>query len=231
MLGNTGTHSIIPVFYKSNRHDPSVDTSPIALINATGLVLVAHPSLPVRNMSSLLVLAKKQADKLNIGTAGPTGEIALSAMMRVAGFRSLSIRYKGSSPAEVAAISGEVALALLTPVACASHLKSKKLYAIGVTTANRLPLLPDVPTFSESGLTGYSFEFWNGLFAPPGTPKNLIQGLNREVGKVILGGDVADKYSAMGFYTVASSPEKMAEVISDEVAKFKKLQAETGISW
>ncbi|MBX3649964.1 MAG: hypothetical protein KF771_01155 [Burkholderiales bacterium] len=231
MLGNTGTHSIMPVFYKSNRFDPSADTAPISLINSTGLVLVAHPSLPVRSMSNLLTLARKQPGKLNIGSAGPTGEIALSALMKAAGFRAESIRYKGSSPAEVAAISGEVAMALLTPVACVSHLKSGRLYAIGVTTASRLTLLPDVPTFSESGLAGYSFEFWNGLFAPPNTPGHLIQVLNREVVKVVLGGDTSGRYSSMGFHTVASSPEKLSETISGEIAKFRKLQTETGISW
>ena len=229
MLGNSGTHSIIPSLYRNVRYDPIKDFAPISLINTTGLVLVAHAQSPVGSFPDLLARARKEPGKLNIGVAGPTGEVAVEAMMAAAKISLQNIRYKGSSPAEIAVLSNEVGLALLTPVATVTHLGAGKLRALGVTTVTRLPLLPAVPTLAESGLDGYSFQFWNGLFAPAATPHAVIRLLHREVVRAVDAPEIKERFNALGFVTIASSPEDLAATIRREVASHRKLAAETGI--
>lgn len=229
MLGNSGTHAIIPALYRNARYDPVADFAPVSLINSTGLVLVSHPSFPVTSFAEFVARARKEPGKLNIGVAGPTGEVAIEALMAPARIRLSNIRYKGSTPAEIAAVSGEVELALLAPVASASHLKSGKLKALGVTTTERLPLLPAVPTIAESGIKGYSFYFWNALFAPVNTSGQLIEMLHREVARAASRADVKERYSALGFITIASTPGDLAAEVNREFARFRKLATETGI--
>jgi tripartite-type tricarboxylate transporter receptor subunit TctC len=229
MLGNSGTHSIIPSLYRNVRYDPIKDFAPISLINTTGLVLVAHAQSPVTSFSDLITRARRDPGKLDIGVAGPTGEIAVEAMMAAAKIRLQNVRYKGSSPAEIAVLSNEVGLALLTPVATVTHLGAGKLRALGVTSSTRLPLLPSVPTLAESGLEGYSFQFWNGLFAPAGTLGPVIRLLHREVVRAVDAPEIRERFTALGFVTIAGSPDELAATIKREVASHRKLAAETGI--
>lgn len=229
MLGNSGTHTIFPSLYRNVQYDPISDFAPISLVNSTGLVLVAHPSVPSRSIAEFVALAKKFPGRLNIGVAGPTGEVALEAMTMQLKMQVGNIRYKGSAPAEVAAISGEVELALLTPVATINHVRAGKLRALGVTTAERLQLMPAVPTIAEAGVKGYSFEFWNGLFARADTPPKIVSYLHKELIQAMDHPDIKERFVALGFNFVGSSPQELAALIKGELSRFRKLAAETGI--
>jgi tripartite-type tricarboxylate transporter receptor subunit TctC len=122
-----------------------------------------------------------------------------------------------------------VELALLTPVAALVHLKAGKLIALGVTTADRLPLLSAVPTLAEAGLDGYAFEFWNALFAPAATPKSIINMLYSEVAAAARDAAIKDRYVALGFLTITSTPDELASVVGRELERFRRLAVDAGI--
>lgn len=229
MVGNNGTHAIVPSLYKNVRYDPIRDFAPIALINSSRLVLVAHPKMQASSLAEVLALSRKEPGKIIMGVAGPTGEIAAEALMASTQTRFNNIRYKGSSPAEVAALSGEVDVALLTPIASLPHVSSGKLRAIAITTNKRLQLLPLVPTVAELGVDGYSFELWNALFAPAGTPNTVVRALHRSVLSALADGQTRERFAALGFTSIGSSPEELTSVIKQESEKYRKIIAKAGI--
>src|SRR4029077_6535117 len=122
----------------------------------------------------------KQPGKFNVGVAGATGELAGGALWGQGQITINSGRYKGSSPTEIAILSGEVDVSLLTPLASQQHINAGKLKAYGMTSAQRSPVLPNVPTIAEQGVQGYDFQIWHGLFAPRGTPHKVVRAVNRE---------------------------------------------------
>jgi tripartite-type tricarboxylate transporter receptor subunit TctC len=228
-VGNSGTHAINPSLYSKLPYDPIRDFAPIVQLVTSGMVLAANPRVPGKSLADFLNAAKKQPGKFNVGVAGATGEITGDALWARTQVAMNNVRYKGSSPTELAILAGEVDVAVLTPLASRQHILAGKMKAFGVTSAQRSPVLPDVPTIAEQGLPGYDFQIWHGLFAPRGTPDKVVRDVNREAVAALQAPEIKERFNALGFVIIGNTPDEFAAVIKSEVAKFRKVIQESGI--
>ena len=228
-IGNSGTQAINASLYRKLPYDPVRDFTPIVQIVTSGLVLVAHPGVPGKSLAEFLAVAKKQPGKLNVGVAGSTGELSGDALWFQTGVRTSNVRYKGSSPTEIALVAGEVDLSLLTPLAVAQHVAAGKLKAFGVTSAQRNPVLPNVPTIAEQGVKGYDFQIWHGLFVPKGAPATVVRDVNRETLRALQAPDVRERFAQLGFVVIGNTPEEFAAIVRQEVEKYRRIVRESGI--
>jgi tripartite-type tricarboxylate transporter receptor subunit TctC len=199
------------------------DFLPVSEIAAPALVLVAHPSVPARNVRELIALAKKMPGRLNMAIAGATGEIAGNAMMLQAGIDWKNIPYKGGAPATIAILSGESDMTFTNYVAVAKHSETGKLRILGISSARRSPRIPSVPTIAEGGLESYSVEMWYGLFLPAKAPAAMAQSLYRETSRIVGAPDVREKLESTGHTIANSSPAEFSEKVKLEVEKFRKI--------
>jgi tripartite-type tricarboxylate transporter receptor subunit TctC len=140
-----------------------------------------------------------------------------------------NVRYKGSAPAEFALVAGEVDLSMLTPLASVQHIGSGKLKAFGITSSQRNPVLPNVPTMAEQGVAGYDYQIWHGLFAPKGTPDAVIRAVNRETVRALQFPELRERFAQLGFVIIGNTPEEFAALVKIEVAKYRKIIKESGI--
>ncbi|HEV2007831.1 MAG TPA: tripartite tricarboxylate transporter substrate binding protein [Burkholderiales bacterium] len=230
IMGNSGTHAINAGLYRKLPYDPQRDFVAITEVLASGMVLVANPRLAAGSLKDFIALAKKESGKLNIGVAGATGQLAGEALKAQTQITLNNVHYKGSSPTEFAVLQGEVEVTLLTPIASAAHVNAGKLKALGVTSAKRMALLPNVPTIAESGVTGYDFQIWHGLFAPAGTPDKIVRALYQQVARTLSAPEVRERVNAQGFEIVANTPEEFAALVKREIEKYRKLISAAGIA-
>jgi tripartite-type tricarboxylate transporter receptor subunit TctC len=222
-VGNTGTNAINATLYKRLAYDPIKDFVPITGVMSGGLVAVANPTLPANSMKELIAYAKKAPGKVVIAIAGATGEIATNALKQQAGIDITNVNYKGGAPAVAAILSNESHLTLTNYSSVSGHVTSGKLKLIGVTSAKRDPLLPNVPTFAESGLEGYDVEMWYGFFAPVKTPPAIVQAYYREITRIAALPEVRDKLVAGGYEVVLSNPEQFGARVKRDYEKFRKI--------
>jgi tripartite-type tricarboxylate transporter receptor subunit TctC len=222
-VGNTGTNAINATLYKRLAYDPIKDFVPITCVMSGGLVAVANPTLPANSIKELIAYAKKAPGKVVIAIAGATGEIATNALKQQAGIDVTNVNYKGGAPAVAAILSNESHLTLTNYSSVSGHVTAGKLKLIGVTSAKRDPLLPNVPTFAESGLEGYEVEMWYGFFAPVKTPPAVVQAYYREITRIAALPEVRDKLVAGGYEVVLSNPEQFGARVKRDYEKYRKI--------
>lgn len=230
MMGNSGTHAINAALYRKLPYDPQRDFVAVTLVASSGLVLVANTKVAASSFKDLVAIARKAPSKLNVGVPGATGQLAGEPLKAQTQIALNNVPYKGSAPTEIAVLSGEVDLSLLTPIAVAAHVSAGTMKALGVTSAKRMALLPNVPTIAESGVDGYDFEIWHGLFAPARTPEKTVRALHRHITATVEIPQLRDRFITQGFEVVASTPEHFAAVIAREVPKYRKIVADAGIA-
>ncbi len=226
-FGNAGTHAINATLYKKLPYDPLRDFVAVSEIANAALVMVVHPSVPANSVKELMALAKRHPGKLNVAVAGATGEIAGNALMLQGGVKMQNVPYKGGGPATIAIISGETDLTLTNYTAVARHVDAGKLKILAVTTATRARQLPDVATVAENGLPGYDHQLWYGLFLPSKASPALVQGLAREVIRIVNLPEIRERLEATGHNVIASTPEQFADKQRREVGKFRKIIIES----
>ncbi len=229
VVGNSGTQAINASLYRKLPYDPLRDFTPIVQIVTSGMVVAAHPKVPGNSFADFISAAKKQPGKFNIGVAGATGELSGDALWFQTGTKMNNVRYKGSAPAELALVTGEIDLSLLTPLASAQHIGAGKLKAYGITSAQRNPVLPNVPTIAEQGVPGYDYQIWHGLFAPKGVPDRVVRDVNRETLRALQAAEVKERFSPLGFVILGNTPEEFAVIVKKEVEKYRKIIKESGI--
>jgi tripartite-type tricarboxylate transporter receptor subunit TctC len=229
LVGNSGTHAVNATLYTKLGYDPIRDFTPISQFSTTGLVVAGHPRLPGKTIQELAAHAKANPGKLNAGIPGATGELAGDSLWAQLGIKITNVRYKGSAPATLALVSGEVDVSMLTPLAARPHLQGGRLKAFGITSADRSPILPEVATMLEQGVSGYEFPFWNGLFAPAHTPKETVNAVYRSVVQALNTAEIRQRYAELGLTPVGSTPEEFTQVVRRDVAKFRKLILDLGI--
>ena len=191
--------------------------------------LVASTKFAPKTFQDMAALAKKDPGKYNIAVAGAQGQITTAVLKFAAGIKLNDVPYKGSAPSEVAVISHEVELAFLSVPVVTPHVRAGRMKALGVSTAKRVPLLPEVPTIAESGLPGFEFGNWHGLFVPAGTPDRIVRRLHKEVVRIFEGKEIRDIVVSRGSDIIASSPEEFAAKLKADVPRFRKIMAETGL--
>jgi tripartite-type tricarboxylate transporter receptor subunit TctC len=222
LLGHTGTMSIDPSLYVHAGYDPRKDFAPIGLVASMPVALIAHPSFPAKSVAEFIALAKKEPGKLNLGTApiGTGGYMSAEHFKSVAGLDVAIIPYKGSAPVINDLLGGHVPVALSVLPPALGNIQAGKLRAIAVTSKKRFSLLPDVPTFDESGLPGFEAVLHYGLLAPAGTPKEIVDRLSAELRKLVDTDDVKQRIHFEGGDPLTSTPAEYAADIDKEETKW-----------
>jgi tripartite-type tricarboxylate transporter receptor subunit TctC len=193
------------------------------------MVVAANPKLPGTGIQDLAAYAKSNPGKTNIAIPGATGELAGDALWSRLQIQMNNVNYKGSAPAQLAVMTGESHISLLTPLAVMSFIADGRIKAYGITSARRHPLLPNVPTIAEQGVQGYDFEYWNGLFAPKRIPDRTLRQLHKAVMHALESPDVKERFAQLGLMIVGNTPEEFAQVVKTDVEKFRKVIVESGI--
>jgi tripartite-type tricarboxylate transporter receptor subunit TctC len=224
-LGHTGSISINPSLYANSGFDPRKDFAPIGLIASMPVVLIAHPSFPVETTTDLIAIARKDPGKLNIGTSavGTGGYMTAELFKAVTGIEAQIVPYKGTSGVMNDLVGGHVPVAFGVIPPALGNIQAGKLRAIAVASPKRTALLPDVPTFAESGMPGFEADLHYGLLAPAGTPKPIVDKLNAELRKLANNDEMKKRIAAEGGDPLTSSPEEYAKDIDQEEAKWSAL--------
>ena len=221
LLTYTGTLAINPSLYPNAGYDPRKDFAPIGLIGSLPSVLVVHPSLPVHSIAELIAYAKANPGKINYAfVPGTVGHIATELFAKTAGIELTSIPYKGNGDALGNLIGGHVSMMVLSIVPIIGNVKAGTLRALAVTSGERSALLPDVPPIADSGLPGFAAVIRYGLAAPPGTPRPIIERLNKELRAALAADDLRAKLAADGAVPEPGSPEDYAAAIDADEKKW-----------
>jgi tripartite-type tricarboxylate transporter receptor subunit TctC len=227
----SSSHSVNPSLMKKLSYDLVQDLAPITQATSQPYALVVHPSLPARSMKELIALARARPGALNYGSSGTGGLSHLSGALlgSLAKVNIVHVPYKGGNPAMIDVIAGQIQMLYSTLLQAQSHIKSGKLRALGVTTAQRSPAAPQLPTMQEAGIAGYEVAGWYGVVAPAKMPPAIVARLSQEIARILQTPDVRDRMSADGSEPVGSTPEQFGAHIKSEVAKWRKLIQEAGI--
>lgn len=221
----TTAHAINPSLFSKLNYQLLKDFAPISQLTSGPLVIVANPALAANNLPELIALAKSKSGGLNYASSGNGQSTHLSAELfnAMAGVKMVHIPYKGSAPALTDVMGGQADLMFDTMLSAMPHVKGGKLKALAVTSAQRSPAAPELPTVAESGLPGYEAIAWNGLLAPAGTSKAVVARLSAEIKKVLEQPDVRQRIEAQGFTPSASAPEVFGNFMKSEVEKWAKV--------
>src|SRR5260221_8764385 len=230
VLGGTGTLAINPTLYSNVGYDPRKDFEPIGLIGTSALVLVIHPSIPAHNVKELIAYAKANPGKLSYASAGVGSGIHLAAeyFRFQAGIEMTHIPYKGSAPALTDLVGGHVSMYFSSMPPAIQLVKDGKIRALGVTGLARSPILPELPTISESALPGFEAVLHYGIVAPAGTPKSAVAKLNAALRQAVMSNELKQKLAADGTEPLASTPEQYATDIDKEETKWSAIVKKSG---
>jgi tripartite-type tricarboxylate transporter receptor subunit TctC len=226
ILGGTiSSHAINVSMYKKMPYDAIKDFTPVTLIGTNANVLVVHPSNPARNLAEFIANARKKKEPLNFASAGTGTSQHLSGELfkSLTGLDMVHVPYKGSAPAIQDVMGEQVAMMFDTTVVAGPFIKSGKLRALGVTSAKRVKGMEDIPTVAEAGVPGYELVSWQGIFAPAGTPKDIVNRLNAEVAKILKMPDVAKRLEDLGLEASGISADDFAVFQKNEIAKWAKV--------
>jgi tripartite-type tricarboxylate transporter receptor subunit TctC len=230
LMGTVGTHAINPSLYSKMPYDHVKDFVPVVLVAGVPNVLVVNPALPVNSVADLIKLAKDKPGQINFASSGSGTSIHLSGELfkTMAGVDITHVPYKGSSPALVDLIGGQVQIMFDNLPSALPQIKAGKLRAIAVTSLKRAPVLPDVPTISESGLPGFEASSWFGVLAPAGTPAPIVARINAEVNKWLQSAEAREKLLSQGAEAAGGTPEQFAHHIHAESEKWAKVVKASG---
>lgn len=210
--------------------DPFKAFAPIAIMAKSPFLLLVNPVIPVKSINELIALAKAKPGALDMGvSSGSLNHLAAAYFISTANIKVAIIPYKGLGQAMVDAIAGQIPMFFGNPLSTLLHVKSGRLRALGISSAERSSVLPDLPTISESGLPGYDVTTWQGWAAPAGTPSGIISKLNAELAKATRSPDVAEKLEAGGGRAFYRTSEQFREVIALEVPRWNKVVKNSGI--
>ncbi len=225
LMGSVASHAIAVTYYRTLGYDFRRDLAPISMVGYIPNVLVITTSLPVKTVPELIAYAKANPGKLNFASSGTGALIHLTGEMfkQMAAIDIVHVPYKGTALFLPDLIDGRVSMSLDSMPPHLPHIKSGKLRALAVTSAKRSPVLPDLPTIAEVALPGFESVAPYALFAPTGTPADIIAFLNREVNAVLLLPEVRDKLAEQGIETSGSTPDALAGTVKTEIAKWAKV--------
>lgn len=232
VLYNTSSITLSPALYKSLSYDVQRDLAPVALTAVVPLALVVNPNVPVSNVREFVAYAKANPGKLSYGSAGNGNVTHLAAYQFVQsqGLDATHIPYKGSAPADVDLVAGQIQFMTDTINSVMPFIKDKRLKLLAVTTSKRMSLFPDAPTLGETVMPGFEAGAWQGVMVPAGTPAPVVQRLNSEILKALKSPEVLEKLAQQGAEALGSSPEEYGAYVKKELARWASVVKSTGIS-
>jgi tripartite-type tricarboxylate transporter receptor subunit TctC len=218
--------------YKNITYNFQRDFAPVSIIATTPFILVVHPDIPARSVAELIALARAKPGQITFGSAGTgiTSHLAGELFKRMANVEMLHVPYKGQAPATTDLLGKQISLMFNSPVTSLPFVKSGKLRALGVSTAERIPSLPDVPTINESGLPGYDVAIWFGIVAPAATPAPILEQIARDMRTVLRTKPIQEKFAAMGVQPAPTTPAEFARVIRADAEKWTRVIREGNIT-
>ena len=231
LMGAISTHSMNPGLYKKRLpYDPVKDFAPVSLVASAPLLVVVHPSVPAQSVQELIALAKAKPGTLNFSSAGSGNSTHLAGELfkLMASVDMVHVPYKGATPAEIGLMGGQVNVMFSSILSALPHSKSGKMKALAVTSARRSSVAPHLPTVAESGLPGYDVNPWYGLFAPAGTPPEVVNRLSREVARIVQLPDVKERFATLGAEPVGNSPQEFKLFLDKEIEKWTKVIDQSG---
>lgn len=231
LVATTGVMAINHRLYRTLPYDAVRDFAPVTQIGSLPLILIVHPSLPVKSVKDLIALAKAKPGQLSYASSGVGGATHMTAEIfrMMAGVDILHIPYKGSGQAMADLIGGQVPMAFDQITSSLPQVEAGKLRALAVTSAKRFSSVPKLPTMAEAGVPGYEAVSWNGLAAPAGTPREIVGRIQGEVARIVQLPDIKERFFRDGIEPVASTPEQFAAHIRSERAKWEKVVQAAGI--
>jgi len=209
--------------------DPAAAFVPVAMIARAPIVLAVHPSMPAKTVKEFIALAKKRPLNYSSSGTGGNNHISMEMFSKAAGIKMTHIPYKGIAPGVVALISGEVDAIIASSPAVMAQVKAGKARAIAVSSAKPTPLVPGLPAIAESGVPGFTYENWWGLFTPAGTPGNIVSSINAAVNKVLVGSEMKQLLEREGADAAPMSVAQLADLLPKEIARYRKAAQEAGL--
>ena len=230
LLASTIAFAIIPSLRAKLGYDPVKDFTPITQLSALPLIIVVHPSLPVKNVKELVALARAKPGSITFASSGSgtSPHLAGEMLKAVAKIDLVHVPYKGSAMGANALLGGHVMMNIGLLPAVLPQMQAKRVRAIAATSAKRIPSLPDLPTVAESGYPDYEISSWQGVWAPAGISQDVLAKLHREMVRIVKLPDVNERITSEGAVPVASSPAEFSAFVRREIAKWAKVVKESG---
>jgi len=231
LLADIGAIAISPSVYPSLPFDPVKNFTPVTMVAYSPHILVVHPSVPAKSVAELVALAKSKPGKLNYAASstGSAPHLAGVEFASRAGIDWAYIPYKGGAQAITDVVGGQADVLFNGMLATYPHVKSGKLRILAVSSANRLPSIPDVPTVAESGYAGFETGSWQGILAPPGTPRDIVAKMNAEVGKILATPEMKERLAGQGAEVRVTTPAELGTFIARERDRWAKVVKESGV--
>jgi len=224
-------HVVTPFLHKAVPYDVVTDFTPISLVASGPLIVSTTAQTPAKTLKEFFDLVRKDPNKYTFATSsfGSAGHMAIELLKRDAGVNTLVVPYKGASPALTDLMSGQVQL-IADPILSSLPLaKAGSIKALAITSAKRVAIAPEIPTVAESGMKGFDFASWYGLWAPKGLPADLVTKIQGEVAKIVERPDVKERLDVLGFEPIGSTPDYFAKYIKDEMAKYEQIVKDANI--
>jgi tripartite-type tricarboxylate transporter receptor subunit TctC len=230
LLGNNSILATNHALYRKLPYDPLKDFAPVALVAVQPNILVVHPEVKASSVMDLVALAKQSPGKLNYASsgAGAAAHLAGELFKTMAGVDIVHVPYKGAQPALTDLIAGQVQLMFATSASVIPYMKAGRLRALAVTTAQRSPSVPELPTVSEAGLSGFEATTWHGVVVPSATPMALVQRLNQDINGVLKEKDLSERLAGLGAEVLTGTPRDFADYIAREIPKWTKVVKDSG---
>jgi tripartite-type tricarboxylate transporter receptor subunit TctC len=217
----TGSIAVSPSLYLNPGYDAVKDLTPVARLTSMSLIMLVHPSVPVKTLRQFIDLARANPGKLNFGSggAGTTNHLANELLKQLEKINMVHVPYKGVTQAMAAMMGGEVDQVVMPVSTAITQVRAGKVRALAVLADKRSSALPEVPTAKEAGLDGFAMPVWYGMFAPAGTPRDIVLRLNRELVKVLEAADIRERLAALDVEPWPGTPEQLGELLRAEIAR------------
>jgi tripartite-type tricarboxylate transporter receptor subunit TctC len=227
----TASIAVSPALYANLGYDPVNDLTPVARLTSIPNILVVHPSVPAKTLRQFINLARARPGKLNFGSggAGTTNHLANELLKHLEKIDIVHVPYKGVTVAMSAMIGGEVDEVVMPVTAAIPQIRAGKVRALAVLSEQRIPTLPEVPTGTEAGVPGFTMSVWYGMFAPAGTPRDIVSRLSRELVKVLEAPDVRDQLAAQGVDPWPGTPEQLGDLLRADMERYAVIVRSAGL--
>ncbi|MDB5808137.1 MAG: Tricarboxylate transport protein TctC [Betaproteobacteria bacterium] len=225
VMSSVATHAMAPQLYSNPGYDPIKDFTAVTLLATTPMILTVSASLPYKTVQDIIAATKASPGKLSYasGGNGTPPHLAAAVFTEKTGIQMVHVPYKGSGPALIDVMSGQIAMIIDTAASVTPHIRGGKLRGIAITGKRRWPDLPDVPTFSEGGLPDYDASSWYAIHAPAGTPKEIVAKLNAELARIVKLPDVSERLRLMSAEAVGGTPAELDAFVRSEASKWGKV--------